>query len=1723
MADLTLTATGQPGALNLAWNFSALTGTSFKVELLQTLNTTTKPIYTAASTTTKTGSFVDSSALDTAPPPSPAVETDTMKFNSTPKQLSFSWGAISLDTGTKYTYTLKVTDLATSKVYEVQTVTTVTSTLKGYVYKISTDPAAKLTLTDNPTTATKATVTLSDAVGLKYILIASVDSSNNMGEILSTPVDVEAPSAPSTIVLNGHTLTVGGGKPAIPYDPNGFTLDIKPSSHVRGLHVFYDITFVVGGRTLYSAKETPLPLGVEYKGDILAEIPTIDKNTQFIITVKSYTSLGSSAGTKQFIFVLNTETVKYTLNWAPNSANKRFLTSSTDSIKVSWGLTESDVTIKQYELFIRSKQADSPSWSAWKSLGKSPDLSKTLTGVQVGYTGNTVYNFAVSGVTATDTLPKKILPDLYGDIFYVNASGSERLTVLAKLPQQILQGVSLQAGYQLKASGPVNSRDLVSITNDGTIIGKVGVDNDQVNETTVFPAPKPTGYDFTQPASLKEFETAILSAFEMYRTSAGYIKPLTEVRYEPTNQNDYYAVLIDIPVGDKRLKDVTYVYDGLIGIGTLGDISLKFSSTPAVTQVVAKNYKLLTFKDLPAPVLTLDNNPTPVSIENGIKAYKPPLSASTTLPTALAPLASSLRLVTSYDYSSKEGSGTIPAYENGTPITNIGAVTMYSKIVYTYGSGTSSIIKESPETALSFLLIDTSKDLIVPTLSTEYVAGKTGVDFLVSTNVKDISKYTYIIHDTDGDTQYTTYTTENDSNGNKVLRLRFPNEGEYKVTVDFSLEGSGSGSQTLAFTVYAVTAATGSIMRLDKVSKDPAYQGAGAYAYLGDTSRLQSKGFIYNLKYADKNILIKEGYKIPILRSGALSLSQYRLNDYSRNRLISVDGRRGSMTPTSMTRHDTQSANLTSIRPTEAPPQPTLVHTSPNPVKGDLTTGLVAIDSITFTLGNKSPDATYSLFLDSKPFTEGTPLTRSGKHVITAVASSKFNYITSTLTVHVEVKTPNMIFPPQIVMSPRFHHSITKTITVLTSNTVDAETSTLEYKLSTDNVWKAYTAPVTVDKPLTFTARKTFTESKRALSSELEITADMLSKFPTEEANLGHLQQSVGFISIPAIDQQIGVDYALKIDGVPYPLWAASKPVLGTQNRVQVIATTKRTREQSAPKEATVNFNMAPAPTYSIPNLVSSLKMIKMNPNTLLELNDPTARAEVYVDGKRVEVGRPMFDPATINGIHTIVIISRNPVNYSLATTSYVINVNNYSTADTSYGTTSIPRTAILPLNREAGIYDTPGELMVDTRTADISIVGTNLSPVEITKELRLLIRSKDQVIGEVNKSIEFIKVSTETLRTTAESLFGPYVRAAATGGDITSSTQYYLTTDSSEGVILPRPNLLPSPDNPTIRNGREGTWIIRSGGNGTVDLLPVDNPPRPEIQKMLRVRDNTNGNNKDLCVFTDLEVGEKYTISAWARVSRTSTQPNVKLLFRCWCDDTKDRNGKLLSPTISHTDWKWYSFTFTADSNNNSSIQFGQNGDGNIEVCGMRCVKGDRDDPWTGTIPYLTEDQPYLWSYIADTHRDGSITTIGPMLLRGRRAMGIRRITEIVERIQREWDQVRPTLNQNMTTAANTANEVRTFAASARPKFPVLEGTILEKKDVAKIIILNQTRPALDQLRASVDEVLGLISEVAQSYYNLESINITANRKVTKAEFARFSSQAESAYNNLAHLIDTF
>lgn len=157
---------------------------------------------------------------------------------------------------------------------------------------------------------------------------------------------------------------------------------------------------------------------------------------------------------------------------------------------------------------------------------------------------------------------------------------------------------------------------------------------------------------------------------------------------------------------------------------------------------------------------------------------------------------------------------------------------------------------------------------------------------------------------------------------------------------------------------------------------------------------------------------------------------------------------------------------------------------------------------------------------------------------------------------------------------------------------------------------------------------------------------------------------------------------------------------------------------------------------------------------------------------------------------------------------------------------------------------------------------------------------------------------------------------------------------------VIRNDNLLQNSSIIPAGNGFEGSWRLNnSGGNGRTEVVELTDAPHSAIKKGIRVIENTNGGNKDIVQSLDLIVGEKYTMSCWARVRSESSQKNVNLIMRSYTTD--DRN-RIYIKNISSKDWVRCQFTFTADAIRNH-IQFGQSGNGSLEICGMKLEHSDR------------------------------------------------------------------------------------------------------------------------------------------------------------------------------------
>lgn len=219
----------------------------------------------------------------------------------------------------------------------------------------------------------------------------------------------------------------------------------------------------------------------------------------------------------------------------------------------------------------------------------------------------------------------------------------------------------------------------------------------------------------------------------------------------------------------------------------------------------------------------------------------------------------------------------------------------------------------------------------------------------------------------------------------------------------------------------------------------------------------------------------------------------------------------------------------------------------------------------------------------------------------------------------------------------------------------------------------------------------------------------------------------------------------------------------------------------------------------------------------------------------------------------------------------------------------------------------------------------------EIAKQVEALSRTKNELDGVKSAQATYEETTTRRL-----SELTNLANGKASKSELTQTAEELSSKIAS--VQVGGINLLRNTASLLIGDRSKGCWMSSSGGNGRAISVEVLDPPKKMIKNMIRVIENTNGGNKDLTQLVRLRIGEKYTISCYARVASDSPNANVNLLFRSWANNT-DLNRKF-QKSISHKNWQKYSFTFTADAIENS-IQFGQSGAGIIEICAPKIESG--------------------------------------------------------------------------------------------------------------------------------------------------------------------------------------
>lgn len=248
---------------------------------------------------------------------------------------------------------------------------------------------------------------------------------------------------------------------------------------------------------------------------------------------------------------------------------------------------------------------------------------------------------------------------------------------------------------------------------------------------------------------------------------------------------------------------------------------------------------------------------------------------------------------------------------------------------------------------------------------------------------------------------------------------------------------------------------------------------------------------------------------------------------------------------------------------------------------------------------------------------------------------------------------------------------------------------------------------------------------------------------------------------------------------------------------------------------------------------------------------------------------------------------------------------------------------------------------VVDAGTATTKIIKINNTIETLAKKSELDPINNRLSITESKIEVQAGQISEKLSRTEVDRLvndkgFQTYAQVQNTVKKSVDGFQQTISRiETKLRDVIRNDNLLQNSSIITAGNGSDGTWRLnQSGGSGKTEVVSLTDAPHNAIKKAIRIVNNTNGWNKDIAQSVNLIVGEKYTISCWARV----INPSVNILMRSW---TTNDNNRSMNKPITNTDWTRYQFTFTADAVANS-IQFGQSGNGSLEICGMKIEHSD-------------------------------------------------------------------------------------------------------------------------------------------------------------------------------------
>ena len=314
----------------------------------------------------------------------------------------------------------------------------------------------------------------------------------------------------------------------------------------------------------------------------------------------------------------------------------------------------------------------------------------------------------------------------------------------------------------------------------------------------------------------------------------------------------------------------------------------------------------------------------------------------------------------------------------------------------------------------------------------------------------------------------------------------------------------------------------------------------------------------------------------------------------------------------------------------------------------------------------------------------------------------------------------------------------------------------------------------------------------------------------------------------------------------------------------------------------------------------------------------------------------------------------------------------------------------------------------------------------------------------------------------------------------------------------------------PVSGDYRTGKWVPTSGGNGIAQVVPVTSPPNPLIKSMIRVVNNTVG-NKDLSQSAmALVVGQKYTVSCYARVASDSPSSTVNLLIRSWANNS-DANRKLYQ-AISNRDWQRYSFTFTADVVANS-LQFRQSGAGSVEICAPKIELGAVATSWS---PSPEDTTSYADTKLAEFRQgiDGQLANVQSALNTANSSLtSFNTWKQSAQETLNKVGRVETGLNETKTSLAE-------FKRTAEGQLTTITQQVAEKANQTDFQRVQETSKLYERLIGSTEkEITDKVSRMALTN-ELFQVEVSKNQGLRTVQSQLAGSWAVKNLNSAGDLI---